>query len=61
MRLYSGLAVFILSMSCAPVFGAARTPVRANLALGEKAIGQMPAWFEPNLGQMDRSVRFAAR
>jgi hypothetical protein len=48
-------------MSCAPVFGAAGAPSPANLALGEKALGGMPAWFEPNRGQLDPKVRFSAR
>jgi hypothetical protein len=61
MRLLRGIAVFILWMSCAAVFGAAGTPARANLALGEKALGGTPAWFEPNRGQLDPKVRFAAR
>lgn len=54
MRLYSGLAVFILSIGCSPLFG-------ANLALGEKALNGMPAWFEPNRGQLNPNVRFEAR
>ncbi len=61
MRWFSGIAVFIVSMSCAPVFGAVGVPARANLALGEKALGGMPAWFEPNRGQLDPKVRFTAR
>jgi hypothetical protein len=54
MRLYGGLAVFILSIGCSPLFG-------ANLALGEKALNEMPAWFEPNRGQLNPNVRFEAR
>ncbi|MEN6601447.1 MAG: hypothetical protein ABFD86_03460 [Bryobacteraceae bacterium] len=43
------------------VFGSTRVPVRANVALGEKALREMPSWFEPNRGQMDPKVRFEAR
>ncbi len=54
MRLVSGFSVVILSLGCAPLWA-------SNLALGEKALKEMPAWFEPNRGQLNPNVRFEAR
>ena len=61
MRRFNALGVLILSIGCAAAFGAAAFPVRANVALGEKALREMPSWFEPNRGQLNPKIRFEAR
>lgn len=44
------------------MLGSAATPPNvAPVAARAKAVGQVPIYFEPNLGQWDPQIRFVAR